>query len=327
MWFRIERGIGIYNMSVLKIDYDRRKNELLPSFSITIDGSHSAAIYSDMDMQVNLVEALQNDRMIIFDQQEGLYERLSVEANIKFYHRWFNCKTPLTEILVMFHLQYCAKKPLYKCSLSEVRRVYFAKYYMTQVKQKIFQEPIHGVDVLTINTFMMMLEKLTEQKIPVLVLLTNLEHALLLADATYKLREKGINLIEVDEEDHTLIEEQTSEPSLTNLFKISAKVDDKVILFDPLEIDYIESQDGKSKIVINNESFLMDSTLAAIEKKLEVYGFFRCHRSYIVNLQKVREIITWSKNTYSLKIDNQIESTIPLSRSKIQDIQDIFNLK
>src|SRR5690625_4363903 len=114
---------------------------------------------------------------------------------------------------------------------------------------------------------------------------------------------------------------------ITILFKLSEKLDDKVILFDPLEIDYIESYDGKSQLVINDESFTMDSTLVEVEKKLITYGFFRCHRSYIVNLQKVREIITWSKNTYSLKIDNQNESTIPLSRSKIKEIEAIFNLE
>src|SRR5699024_10184018 len=120
---------------------------------------------------------------------------------------------------------------------------------------------------------------------------------------------------------------QATKPSVANLYKIPAKVDDKVILFDPTEVDFIESQEGKAHIIINNESFALDSTLVEIEKKLEVYGFFRCHRSYIVNLQKVREIITWSKNTYSLKIDNHVESTIPLSRTKIQEIQGIFNLK
>lgn len=316
-------------MSILKIDHQKRQNDHLPSFSIAIESSNSTAIYSNMDMQVNLVQALENDRSImIFDQQDGLYERISVEANIAFYHKWYDCKTPISEILVMFNLQHCAKKALQKCSISEIRRVYYAKYYMTNRAQMVFQEPIHGVDVLTINTFMTMIQKLTAQKIPVLVLLTNLDHALLLADEAYKLQEHGLNLIEVDEEDHMIADEkQTNAPSKMNLFKVSAKVDDKVILFDPLEIDYIESQDGKSQIIINNESFTMDSTLADVEKKLEVYGFFRCHRSYIVNLQKVREIITWSKNTYALKIDNQTEATIPLSRTKVQAIQDIFNLK
>src|SRR5699024_5611307 len=169
--------------------------------------------------------------------------------------------------------------------------------------------------------------KIKEDSIPALVLVSNMEHALLLGDAAYKLQEKGLQPIEVDDDEEAPEAESTGSPMTTNLFKIPAKVDDKMILFDPPEIDYIESQDGKAMIVINGESYAMDSTLAEIEKKLEIYGFYRCHRSYIVNLQKVREIITWSKNTYSLRIDNKIQSTIPLSRTKIQDIQENFSLK
>lgn len=313
-------------MSIININHQESKN--LPSFSITIDGNNSLAIYSSAHMQNDLVKALQMDHQIlVHDREDGLYERLTIGDNIAFYHQWFNCKTPLSEILVLFNLQNCTEKVLRESSVSEVRRVYFAKQYMSATNPMVFQEPIHGVNVLTIDTFMNMIRRLTDQQIPVLILTTNLEHALLLSNIIYKLKESGLQKIETTTEEETSENSQKIPPSITGLFKVSAKVDDKVILFDPLEIDYIESQDGKSQIVINDESFTMDSTLAEVEKKLEVYGFFRCHRSYIVNLQKVREIITWSKNTYSLKIDNQIESTIPLSRTKIQAIQDIFNLK
>ncbi|QKY68397.1 response regulator transcription factor [Lentibacillus sp. CBA3610] len=316
-------------MAHFKIDHDFTNNESLPSFSLTINDSYVTAVYSDTDRQAELVEVLRSDaKMTVFDQQEGLYDRLTVEDNIAFFRKWFGCRKPLPEILVLFELHSCAKTPLSKCSHSEIRRVYFAKYYMSGTEPIVFREPIHGVDIKTINTFINMLEKIKDDGIPVLVLVSNMEHALLLGDAAYKLQEHGMQPIEVDEEDANTAEAERSDvPVTTNLFKIPAKVEDKMILFDPPEIDYIESQDGKAMIVINDESYTLDSTLAEIEKKLEVYGFYRCHRSYIVNLQKVREIITWSKNTYSLKIDNKIQSTIPLSRTKIQDIQEKFSLK
>lgn len=305
------------------------QNEELPSFSLTIEETHATVIYSDTDMQVNLVESLQNNgKMMVFDQQEGLYERLSVEENIKFFHKWFASITPLPEILVFFELQSCAKKAIHKCSDSEIRRIYFAKYYMSNFGQMIFQEPIQSIDITTMNTFIKMLQKFKENNIPVLILVSNMEHALLLGDIAYKLQQTGIQKIEIDDAEEQVAKEEVPNKSVTvNLFKIPAKVDDKVILFDPPEIDYIESQDGKAMIVINDESYKLDSTLAEIERKLEVYGFYRCHRSYIVNLQKVREIITWSKNTYSLRINNKTQSTIPLSRTKIQDIQEKFSLQ
>ena len=47
------------------------------------------------------------------------------------------------------------------------------------------------------------------------------------------------------------------------------------------------------------------------------FGFFRCHRSYIVNLQKVREVITWTRNSYSLILENKEKTSIPLSKAKM----------
>ncbi|SES24863.1 transcriptional regulator, LytTR family [Gracilibacillus ureilyticus] len=307
------------------------KSGTLPPISLSLNESSTTAIYSDTDMQAELIDAIQQNRNItVFNRKEGLYDRLTVMDNVTFYHKWFGCSVPLPEILVSFELQMCAKKPLKKCSQSEMSRVYYAKYFMMNPHPMVFQEPIHGVDIKTINTFINMLKKVADNQTPALILVSNMEHALLLSDITYKLQEKGLQEMEVDtgEKDEIIPEtEPASTLTTAKLFKIPAKIEDKVILFDPMEIDYIESQDGKARIVINHESFSLDSTLAEIEKKLEVYGFYRCHRSYIVNLQKVREIITWSKNTYSLRMDNPAKSTIPLSRTKIQGIQDMFNLK
>ncbi|WP_100009809.1 LytTR family transcriptional regulator DNA-binding domain-containing protein [Lentibacillus sediminis] len=302
-------------------------SEILPSFSLTIPTSCTTAIYSDSDLQAELANKLEKEIHIpVFDGREELYERLTVEQNINFYRKWFGCTKPVSEILVMFELHRQADVPLRKCGISEVRRVFYAKYYMMAAAPIVYREPIHGVDILTINTFMNMLKKLADANIPVLILASNLEHALLLGDTSYKLQDKGLTAIEMDSGDKGTPKDE-GRPSAASLFKITAKVEDKLILFDPPEIDYIESQDGKAMIVINDESFAMDETLSSIEKKLERYGFFRCHRSYIVNLQKVREIITWSKNTYSIRVDNKIQSTIPLSRTKIQEIQEIFSSK
>lgn len=297
-------------------------------FYLAVGDFQATAIYSDPDIQNELVQDLRSNTDIpVFDHQDGLYMRLTVENNIAFFHKWFGCREPISEILVRFELQHDAKKPLHKCSESEIRRVCFAKYYMSGVPAAVFCEPIHGADIKTIHTFVRMLQTMKEQAAAVLILVSNLEHALLVGDVVYKLQPGGIKPVETEEDAATPEPESAAAPAFAKLFKISAKVDEKMILFDPPEIDYIESQDGKAMIVINNEKYAMDATMLEIEKKLEAYGFYRCHRSYIVNLQKVREIITWSKNAYSLRIDNKIQSTIPLSRTKIQDIQEKFNLE
>lgn len=316
-------------MGDFTISPEMLNDEVLPLFTLTVSDSLTTAIYCDTDLQMELAKNLCHHADIaVYDQKEGLYMRLTVEDNIIFFNKWFASKAYLPDILVLFELQSCAKKPLNQCTESEIRRVYFAKYYLSCKNPMIFLEPIQGIDDRTINTFVNMLQKLKSSQKPVLILVSNMKHALLLGDIVYKLQRNGIRQVEMDEEDTVSHEsDHPAAPTSATILKIPAKVGDKMILFDPLEIDYIESQDGKGHIMINDQSYPMDSTLAEIEKKMNVYGFYRCHRSYIVNLQKVREIITWSKNTYSLRIDNKTQSTIPLSRTKVQDIQEKFNLK
>lgn len=315
-------------MTDVNMDFAGGDEEGLPSFSLELRSAQTAAIYSDMDMQALLVEGLHRRQIPVFDFEDGLYERLTVEDNISFYRKWFGFEVTVPELLVLFELQGCAEHPLRKCSESELRRVHYAKAYIRGTDFMVFREPVQGVDVLTIRVFLRMLGRIKERPAASLVLLSNLEHALLLGDLSYKLQPSGLRPIETDEEETALSgADKTDVPASARLFRIPAKVDDKMILFDPPEIDYIESQDGKAAIVVDGETYMMDCTLAEIEKKLELYGFYRCHRSYIVNLQKVREIITWSKNAYSLRIDNKQQSTIPLSRSKIQDIQERFSLE
>jgi len=108
--------------------------------------------------------------------------------------------------------------------------------------------------------------------------------------------------------------------------KIPAKVEDKIILFDPTEIHFIESSEGISMLHVKGETFPCTFTLNDLEQKLKPFGFFRCHRSYIVNLQKVREVITWTRNSFSLILDDEKKSSIPLSKGKFDELKAILGI-
>lgn len=120
-------------------------------------------------------------------------------------------------------------------------------------------------------------------------------------------------------------QEINSNFSRSNVFRITVKSEDKTLFINPEDVDYIEGAEGKVNIHFNGESFKADYTLNELEEKLKVYGFYRCHRSYIINLQKVTEMITWSKNSYSIKIDGLENTFVPLSRNKVKEIQGYFN--
>lgn len=312
-------------MTELQLYYDDN-SRTLPPFSLTVNEGEVCAIYCDPNLHEAFVQYItEKNHITIWHERDALYERLTIEDNLKFYYKWFACTEPLAEIIVRFKLADVLKERVQTCSPSELRRLRYAKYYMANVTHPVLLEPTHGVDDETIYVCMEMIDSFKRAKKPVLIIVSYLEQALLLAEKTYHLKKDAWKQIEVAEENTEDIIHRPDAPIVDNLFKIQAKLDDKVVLFDPTEIDYIESREGKSMVIIENEEFVLNATLTEIEEKLTMYGFFRCHRSYLVNLQKVREIITWSHNTYSLRLNNNSKSTIPLSRTKVKEIQAIFN--
>ncbi|MCM3260974.1 LytTR family transcriptional regulator DNA-binding domain-containing protein [Paenibacillus lautus] len=108
--------------------------------------------------------------------------------------------------------------------------------------------------------------------------------------------------------------------------KIPAKVGDKLILFDPTEIDYIESHEGVANLHVLQGVYACSMSLSDLEGRLKGFGFYRCHRSYLVNLQKVREVITWTRNSYSLILDDHSKSSIPLSKGKYDELKKIIGI-
>ncbi|MFD1908968.1 LytTR family DNA-binding domain-containing protein [Paenibacillus rhizoplanae] len=62
-----------------------------------------------------------------------------------------------------------------------------------------------------------------------------------------------------------------------------------MVLFNPPEIDFIESIEGSILVHVGGENYSCGLTLTELEQRLLNFGFYRCHRSYIVNLQKKLE--------------------------------------
>lgn len=54
------------------------------------------------------------------------------------------------------------------------------------------------------------------------------------------------------------------------------------------EINYMETDKHNVKIHLEDAVFVSDSTIGEMEKDLEEYGFYRCHKSYLVNLDKIQ---------------------------------------
>jgi ABC-2 type transport system ATP-binding protein len=214
-------------------------------------------------------------------------------------------------------------------SHSERKRVRMARLLFQDPSLFVFEEPTQNVDAETKGIFYKLVENLQNSGKGVLILTENMKSAVASADQAYHLDEKGLRAIADAEKELAAREgpapgEETARP--LKFEKIPTRADEKMVLFDPPEIDYVESLCGQSNIYVKGEAFPGIFTLAELEARLKPYGFFRCHRSYIVNLQKVCEIITWTRNSYGLILDDRARTEIPLSKAKMAELKEMLGL-
>ena len=65
--------------------------------------------------------------------------------------------------------------------------------------------------------------------------------------------------------------------------------------------------------------------LRELERKLLNVNFFRCHRSFLINLSYISNIEPWFNRTYQIDLENTREK-IPVSRNYVQDFKELMNI-
>ena len=67
-------------------------------------------------------------------------------------------------------------------------------------------------------------------------------------------------------------------------------------------------------------------TLDELQARLDPAVFWRVHRSHLVNINKIKEIVPWFSRNYILKMKDARGSEIPLSRAQTRRLRDYLNL-
>ncbi|HEY5494158.1 MAG TPA: response regulator [Candidatus Anoxymicrobiaceae bacterium] len=108
--------------------------------------------------------------------------------------------------------------------------------------------------------------------------------------------------------------------------QIPARKGDKIYLVNVDDINFVNIQREYTYLHTDNDRFLTNHTLAELEKMLDPAKFFRAHRGYIVNLQKVKEIIKVGTSSYELTMNDPSKSKIPMSRRQSSELKKILNM-
>ncbi|MBP2167755.1 two-component system LytT family response regulator [Erwinia toletana] len=106
---------------------------------------------------------------------------------------------------------------------------------------------------------------------------------------------------------------------------INLEKDERIIVTDIDDIYYAEAHEKMTFVYTRREEYVMSMNITEFCSRLPEEYFFRCHRSWCVNLSKIREIEPWFNNTYILKL-RDLDFQVPVSRSKVKEFRQLMRL-
>ena len=123
-----------------------------------------------------------------------------------------------------------------------------------------------------------------------------------------------------------LVEERT-QPALSHSGKVVVRAQGRLLLVDQREICFASIESGTISIVTRGaEGESNCRTLEELMDQLDPQAFWRAHRSFIVNIQHIREVVPWFKSSYQLRMDDPKKTEIPVSRAQTKRLRELFNL-
>ncbi|MBU2702525.1 two-component system LytT family response regulator/two-component system response regulator LytT [Sporomusaceae bacterium BoRhaA] len=113
----------------------------------------------------------------------------------------------------------------------------------------------------------------------------------------------------------------------TVVTKLPVDKNGKIVLVSYDDIVYVTIKRGTVLVITHQDEYQYHGTLAELEERTRQTSLTRVHKSYLVNLDKVSEVIPWFKGTYWLKVDHPLHTEIPVSKNQIKEIKSLLGLK
>lgn len=107
--------------------------------------------------------------------------------------------------------------------------------------------------------------------------------------------------------------------------KLTIKVGGRYMLIDAREIIYATVEEGAIVVVTDSLAGCSNyRTLDELQQNLPGDLFWRAHRSHIVNINRVREVLPMFKRTYYVKMADPKAAELPVSRAQITRLKELF---
>jgi two-component system LytT family response regulator/two-component system response regulator LytT len=109
--------------------------------------------------------------------------------------------------------------------------------------------------------------------------------------------------------------------------KIVLQAQNRLLLVDQKEVCFAAIEEGIISVV--TPTLEGQSKCRTVEELLELLDpalFWRAHRSFVVNINHIKEVVPWFKSSYQLRMDDRKQTEIPVSRAQTRRLRELFKL-
>ena len=101
----------------------------------------------------------------------------------------------------------------------------------------------------------------------------------------------------------------------------------RLLLVDQKDVCFASIEDGVISVMATSlEGQSNCRTLEELLQGLDPDMFWRAHRSFVVNINRIKEVVPWFKSSYQLRMDDRKQTEIPVSRAQTKRLRELFGL-
>jgi two-component system response regulator LytT len=109
--------------------------------------------------------------------------------------------------------------------------------------------------------------------------------------------------------------------------KLLVRNSNRNFIVDAQEMIYATIENGLITLVTSTmEGHSNYKTIEDLQANLDRDTFWRVHRSYLVNINKIKEVVPWFKSSFQLRMDDKKQTEIPVSRVQTKRLRELLKL-
>lgn len=109
--------------------------------------------------------------------------------------------------------------------------------------------------------------------------------------------------------------------------KLLVRANNRNFIVDANDVIYATIDNGLITLVTTNiEGHSNYRTIEDLQANLDRDLFWRVHRSYLVNINRIKEVVPWFKSSYQLRMDDRKHTEVPVSRVQTRRLRELFKL-